>query len=52
MPKFLTIDDFDLKNKTVFVRVDFNSPLDPETKQIINDKRILKKNYKRSYKAI
>jgi phosphoglycerate kinase len=40
MPKFLTIDDFDLKNKTVLVRVDFNSPLDPKTKQIINDKRI------------
>jgi phosphoglycerate kinase len=40
MPKFLTIDDFELKNKTVLVRVDFNSPLDPETKQIINDKRI------------
>ena len=40
MPKFLTIDDFDLKNKTILVRVDFNSPLDPKTKQIINDKRI------------
>ena len=40
MPKFLTIDDFDLKDKTVLVRVDFNSPLDPKTKQIINDKRI------------
>ena len=40
MPKFLTIDDFDLNNKTVLVRVDFNSPLDPKTKQIINDKRI------------
>ena len=40
MSKFLTIDDFDLKNKTVLVRVDFNSPLDPKTKQIINDKRI------------
>jgi len=40
MPKFLTMDDFDLTNKTVLVRVDFNSPLDPETKQIINDKRI------------
>jgi phosphoglycerate kinase len=40
MPKFLTIDDFDLKNKTVLVRVDFNSPLDPKTKKIINDKRI------------
>ena len=34
------MDDFDLKNKTVLVRVDFNSPLDPKTKKIINDKRI------------
>ncbi|MGW8288914.1 MAG: phosphoglycerate kinase [Candidatus Bathyarchaeia archaeon] len=40
MPKFLTMDDFNLKDKTVLVRVDFNSPLDPQTKQIINDKRI------------
>ena len=40
MPKFLTMDDFNLKDKTVLVRVDFNSPLDPETKKIINDKRI------------
>ena len=40
MSKFLTIDDLDLKNKAVLVRVDFNSPLDPKTKQIINDKRI------------
>ena len=40
MPKFLTMDDFDLKNKTVLLRVDFNSPLDPQTKQIINDERI------------
>ena len=40
MPKFLTIDDLELKNKTVLIRVDFNSPLDPKTKQIINDKRI------------
>ncbi len=40
MPKFLTMDDFNLKDKIVFVRVDFNSPLDPQTKHIINDKRI------------
>jgi phosphoglycerate kinase len=40
MPKFLTMDDFDLKNKTVLLRVDFNSPLDPQTKKIINDERI------------
>ena len=40
MAKFLTLDDFDLQNKTVLLRVDFNSPLDPKTKKIINDKRI------------
>jgi phosphoglycerate kinase len=40
MPKFLTIDDFDLKNKTVLVRVDFNSPIDPDTKKILDDTRI------------
>ncbi|MDG6223146.1 MAG: phosphoglycerate kinase [Candidatus Bathyarchaeota archaeon] len=40
MAKFLTLDDFDLQNKTVLLRVDFNSPLNPKTKQIINDKRI------------
>ena len=40
MPKFLTIDDFDLKNKTVLVRVDFNSPVDPNTKKVLDDTRI------------
>ena len=40
MPKFLTIDDFDLKNKTVLARVDFNSPVDPNTKKILDDTRI------------
>jgi len=40
MAKFLTLDDFDVKNKTVLLRVDFNSPIDPKTKKIINDKRI------------
>jgi phosphoglycerate kinase len=40
MPKFLTIDDFDLKDKTVLVRVDFNSPVDPKTKRILDDTRI------------
>jgi len=28
MPKFLTIDDLNFKDKTVLVRVDFNSPID------------------------
>jgi len=40
MAPFLTLDDFNLMNKTVLLRVDFNSPLDLETKKIINDKRI------------
>ncbi len=30
MAQFLTMDDFDFKNKTTLVRVDFNSPLDAE----------------------
>lgn len=40
MPKFLTMDDFNFKNKTVLVRVDFNSPVDPMTKKVLDDTRI------------
>ena len=40
MPKFLTMDDFDFEDKTVLVRVDFNSPIDPQTKKILDDTRI------------
>ena len=40
MPKILTIDDFDFKGKTALVRVDFNSPVDPETKKVLDDTRI------------
>lgn len=40
MPKFLTIDDFNLKNKTILVRVDFNSPVDLNTKKVLDDTRI------------
>ena len=40
MPKFLTMDDFDFRDKTVLVRVDFNSPIDPQTKKILDDTRI------------
>ena len=35
-----TMDDVDVKGKTVFVRVDINSPVDPETKRILDDTRI------------
>jgi len=40
MPRFLTLDDVDVKGKTVIVRVDFNSPVDPKTKKILDDTRI------------
>ena len=35
-----TLDDFDLKGKTVFLRVDMNCPLDPQTGEISGIKRI------------
>jgi phosphoglycerate kinase len=39
MPK-LSIRDLDLKNKRVFIRVDFNVPLAPGGQEITSDKRI------------
>jgi phosphoglycerate kinase len=38
--RVLTLDDFDLKGKTVFLRVDMNCPIDPETMEISGTKRI------------
>ena len=38
--KIRTLDDFDVKGKTVLLRVDMNVPIDPETKQITGNKRI------------
>ncbi len=40
MQKILTLDDFDFKGKTALVRVDFNSPVDPNTKKVLDDTRI------------
>ncbi|MGD6809809.1 MAG: phosphoglycerate kinase [Candidatus Bathyarchaeia archaeon] len=40
MVNFKTLDDFNVKNKTVIVRVDFNSEVDPQTKRVTNDTRI------------
>ena len=37
-----TMDNYDFQNKTVLVRVDINSPLDPTTCNIIDDWRIKK----------
>ena len=36
------IDDFDYSSKRVLLRVDINSPIDPNTKLIVNDNRIQK----------
>ncbi len=38
--KILTIEDFDIDNKSVFLRVDMNCPIDPKTLKIIEDSRI------------
>jgi len=38
--KFLTLNDFDLKDKTVFLRVDMNCPIDSDTMEISGTKRI------------
>ncbi len=40
MLKYKTIDDFEVKNKTVIVRVDFNSEIDPQTQKVASDVRI------------
>ncbi len=40
MAKILTLDDFNFRGKTSLVRVDFNSPIDPNTKKILDDTRI------------
>ena len=40
MGEFLTLDDVDLAGKTVLVRVDINSPLDPKSGRILSDARI------------
>ncbi len=40
MPKFLTMDDFNFRDKTALIRVDFNSPIDTQTKKILDDTRI------------
>jgi phosphoglycerate kinase len=38
----LTLDDFDYADKKVICRVDINSPLDPKTKSIADDNRMVK----------
>ena len=38
--KFNTIDDFDIEDKTVLVRIDVNSPVDPSSGIILDDTRL------------
>ena len=40
MPKYLTIDDIEVRDKVVLVRVDFNSEIDLKTKKVTSDVRI------------
>lgn len=37
---FFTMEDFDLSGRTVLVRVDINSPIDPTTGELLNDARL------------
>ncbi|HUK50063.1 MAG TPA: phosphoglycerate kinase, partial [Terriglobales bacterium] len=38
---YLTLDDFQLRDKTILLRLDINAPLDPASNQILDDGRIL-----------
>ena len=38
--QYLTIEDFDVRDKTVLLRLDINSPLDPTNNQLLDDARI------------
>jgi phosphoglycerate kinase len=40
LKEFLTLDDVDVENKVVLVRVDINSPVDEKTKEVLDNERI------------
>ena len=40
--KMLSLEGVDLRGKKVLLRPDINSPLDPQSKEIVNDERIVK----------
>ena len=40
MANVLTLDNINVEGKTVLLRVDINSPLDPATKSFLDDTRI------------
>ena len=37
---FFTIDDFEIKDKTIILRIDINSSINPENGEILDDTRI------------
>ena len=41
MANFNTIDDFDVNGKTVLVRIDINSPVDPNSGLILDVSTLL-----------
>jgi phosphoglycerate kinase len=38
--QYLTVDDFDVRDRAVLLRLDINAPLDPSNNQILDDGRI------------
>ena len=40
MKDILTLDDVDVEGKTVLVRVDINTPIDPKTGKLLDDRRV------------
>ena len=38
--RFFTLDSFDLKGKTVLLRLDLNSPIHPITGEILSESRL------------
>lgn len=40
IPRIPTLNDIEISNKKIFMRIDINVPIDPDTKEIIDDRRI------------
>lgn len=40
LPRFPTLKDIDISEKKVFMRIDINVPIDPDTGEILDDRRI------------
>ncbi|MEM4947319.1 MAG: phosphoglycerate kinase, partial [Thermosphaera sp.] len=40
IPRLPTIKDLEINGKKILMRIDINSPIDPETEEIMDDKRI------------